>query len=62
MELIFEEAKSIYCAKEKYPYQEESFNIIGVCMEVHKNLGKGLSEVVCKDAIEYELEQQGILF
>lgn len=33
---------------------EESYKIIGICMEIHRILGKGLSEVVYKDALEYE--------
>lgn len=28
--------------------------------EVHKNLGKGFSEIVYKDAVEYELQQLNI--
>ena len=35
--------------------KEESYKIIGICMEVHNILGKGHSEVVYKDALEYEL-------
>jgi GxxExxY protein len=35
-------------------YQEDSYKIIGICMEVHRILGKGLSEIVYKDALEYE--------
>lgn len=38
----------------KYPLQKESHTIIGICMEVHRILGKGLLEIVYKDAIEYE--------
>ena len=33
---------------------EESYKIIGLCMEVHRILGKGHSEIVYKDALEYE--------
>ncbi len=36
----------------KYPLQEESYEIIGICMEVHRILGKGFLEVVYKDALE----------
>jgi len=35
-------------------YKEESYNIIGKCMEVHNNLGAGFLEVVYKDALELE--------
>ncbi|TRX38738.1 GxxExxY protein [Flavobacterium sp. ZT3R18] len=42
--------------------KEESYKIIGLCMEVHKILGKGHSEVVYKDALEYELKINSIPF
>lgn len=45
-----------------YPHQEESFEIIGVCMEVHRILGPGLLEIVYKDALEYELKNRKINF
>jgi GxxExxY protein len=47
---------------EKYPYQEETFKIIGIGMEIHRILGKGFSEIVYKDAFEYEFKQHGILY
>ena len=62
MELILQDAQEIYYSKDKYPLQKESFEIIGLCMEVHKILGKGLSEVVYKDAIELELKAKNISF
>ena len=40
----------------------ESYKIIGLCMEVHKILGKGHSEVVYKDALEYEFKINSIPF
>ncbi len=43
-------------------YKEESFEIIGICMEVHRILGKGLLEIVYKDALEYEFMKRGILY
>ena len=45
---------------DKYPLQQESYQIIGICMEVHRILGKGLLEIVYKDAIEYEFKQKNI--
>jgi GxxExxY protein len=30
----------------------ESYKIIGVCMEVHNNLGLGFLEIIYKDALE----------
>jgi GxxExxY protein len=41
-------------------YKEEGFRLIGVCMEVHRILGRGLLEVVYKDALEYEFQSQQI--
>lgn len=41
-----------------YPYQKESYQIIGICMEVHRLLGKGFLEIVYKDALEYEFKQR----
>jgi hypothetical protein len=34
-------------------FKEESYEIIGACMEVHNYLGSGFSEIVFKDALEY---------
>lgn len=45
---------------EEYLYKDENYKIVGILFEVHKNLGKGFSEIVYKDAIEYEFEQQNI--
>ncbi len=47
---------------DEFIYREESYRIIGILMEVHRNLGKGFSEIVYKDAIEYELTQNQISF
>lgn len=35
-------------------FKDESYKIIGICMEVHKLLGRGFLEIVYKDALEYE--------
>lgn len=43
-------------------YKEESYTIIGICMEIHRILGKGYLEIVYKDALEYELKKIGIPF
>jgi len=45
-----------------YLLKEESYKIIGIAMEVHRILGKGFSEIVYKDALEYEFKQRGILY
>jgi len=42
-------------------HKEEVYKIIGVCMDVHRQLGKGFSEIVYKDAIEYECRQKQYL-
>ena len=44
----------------KLIYKEESYEIIGKCMEVHKNLGSGFLEIVYKDALEYEFRNAEI--
>jgi GxxExxY protein len=43
-------------------YKEESYDIIGKCMEVHNNLGPGFLEIVYKDALEYEFRKTEIPF
>ncbi len=43
-------------------YKEESFRIIGHCMEVHRELGKGHDEVIYKDALEFEFGLDQIPF
>jgi len=43
-------------------YKNESYLIIGICMEVHNHLGGGFSEIVYKDALEYEFKMAGILY
>jgi GxxExxY protein len=41
-------------------FKDESYKIVGICMEIHRILGSGLSEVVYKDALEYEFGLHGI--
>ncbi|MDH4402643.1 MAG: GxxExxY protein [Flavobacterium sp.] len=45
-----------------YLYEEDTYKIIGALIEVHKNLGKGFSEIVNKDAFEYELKKINFSF
>jgi len=40
--------------------KEEAYKIIGICMEVHNNLGAGFLEIVYKDALELEFFRAGI--
>ncbi|UJH68160.1 GxxExxY protein [Allomuricauda sp. SCSIO 65647] len=44
----------------KLIYKDESYFIIGLCMDVHKELGKGFSEIVYGDALELELKSNGV--
>ena len=41
-------------------HKHESYFIIGLCMEIHNELGKGFSEVVYGDALEIELKSNGV--
>ncbi len=41
-------------------YKDESYAIIGICFEVHNNLGPGFLEIVYKDALEYEFRKARI--
>ncbi|MFN3757411.1 MAG: GxxExxY protein [Flavobacterium sp.] len=43
-------------------YKEESYKIMGILFDVHNNLGKGFSEIVYKDALEYEFKNSLIPF
>ena len=43
-------------------YKEESYEIIGKCMEVHRELGHGFLEIVYKDALEFLLDQNDIFY
>ncbi|MGD2090368.1 MAG: GxxExxY protein [Candidatus Aminicenantes bacterium] len=46
--------------KEKYILQEESYKIIGACLEVHKELGCGFLEGVYQKALEIEFQLREI--
>ena len=41
-------------------YKKESYKIIGLCFELHNNLGPGFLEIVYKDALEFEFKKAGI--
>lgn len=43
-------------------YPKESYDIIGICMEVHRMLGPGLLEIVYKDALEYEFRSKTVQY
>ncbi len=44
----------------KIKYQDETYTIIGLCMEVHNELGPGLLEIIYKDALEYEFKLNNV--
>ena len=48
------------CRMEDFYLKEETYQIIGFCMEVHKILGKRHSENVYGDALEYEFKMNNI--
>jgi GxxExxY protein len=43
-------------------YREETHRLIGFCMEIHRELGKGYDEVIYKDALVVDLGREKILF
>jgi GxxExxY protein len=43
-------------------YQDECYQLVGPCMDIHHELGRGLDEVVSKDAPVIELQRTGIPF
>jgi GxxExxY protein len=43
-------------------FKEESFKIVGICMEIHSTLGMGLKEINYKDAMEIEFHANNIPF
>lgn len=45
-----------------YKYSEETSNIIGCAIEVHKILGNGFQEVIYQRALALELKLQGIKY
>lgn len=40
--------------------KDESYKIVGLCMEVHKALGMGFKEIIYKDALEIEFKKNKI--
>ncbi len=42
--------------------KEESYQLIGICMEIHRELGMGFKEIVYKGALEYEFKSGKIKY
>src|SRR4051812_40287248 len=43
-------------------FKAEVFQLVGFCMEIHRELGKGHDEVIYKDALTVELSRAQIAF
>ena len=43
-------------------YKEDVFKLVGFCMEIHRELGRGHNEVIYKDALVVELGGANIPF
>src|SRR5271170_4444823 len=43
-------------------YREDTHRLIGLCMEIHRELGKGHDEVIYKDALVVELSRANVPF
>ena len=39
-------------------YKDEAYELVGICIEVHNELGPGLLEIIYKEAIEWELDDR----
>ncbi len=46
----------------KIIYKEESYQLVGLCMKVHRNIGNGFLEIVYKDALEFEFRKNNVPF
>ena len=55
----FEEPNVLFQIKDLL-YKDEVYEIVGICMEIHRILGTGFKEVVYKDALEYEFETRDL--
>ena len=46
----------------EFIHKSETYQIIGVCMEVYNTLGYGFLEIVYKDAMEFEFTEREMKF
>jgi GxxExxY protein len=44
----------------EFLYRDETHKLIGFCMEIHRELGKGHGEIIYKDALIVELDGAGV--
>ena len=58
--IVCEEGEIYY--SDSYPFQQETYKIIGACMNVHTELGRGFNEVIYKDALEVEFHLRDIRY
>jgi GxxExxY protein len=61
-QLYISEPTVEYWDKNDFLFQDETRLVIGICMEVHRILGRGFSEIVYKDALEWEFAERKIPF
>ena len=47
---------------EYFPLKDETDKMIGIGIDIHKQLGFGFLEIVYKDAFEYELNCSNVFF
>ena len=43
-------------------YKQEVFQLVSLCMDIHRELGKGHDEVIYKDAFAIALSRAGVPF
>ena len=41
--------------------KDESYELIGICMEVQSELGMGFKEIIYKNALEYEFKPKKLI-
>lgn len=60
-EWIVAEPQVEYPEKE-FPLKSETYQLIGIAMEVHSYLGNGFDEIVYKDALQEEFKRRNIKY